>query len=132
MSQYPGRAGVHIDPDATAFLLAADETAIPAICQLFEHIPSVPIVVHLSVSHLEAIVDLHRDVDVTRHLAPNRAQSLESLCDTIRGSDLQTDTRIRAAGETAAMQRIRSYLFQEIDFPRSQTSVRGYWKRDIR
>ncbi len=124
--------GYPIDPDATAFLLAGDETAIPAICQLLEHLPSVPIAVHLSVSHTEAGVDLHRDVDVTWHLASNSADSAESLCDAIRATDLLPGTRVWAAGEAAAMQRIRNYLFREIDFPRSQASVRGYWKRDIR
>jgi NADPH-dependent ferric siderophore reductase len=37
--------------------------------------------------------------------------------------------RIWAAGEAAAMQRVRKYLFREIDFPRPHTSIRGYWKR---
>jgi NADPH-dependent ferric siderophore reductase len=37
-----------------------------------------------------------------------------------------------AAGEAAAMQRIRKYLFREIDFPRSDAHVRGYWKRGKR
>jgi NADPH-dependent ferric siderophore reductase len=60
----PGR-GYHIDPDATAFLLAGDETAIPGICQLLEYLPNIPITVHLSVPHTEATVDLHRNVDVT-------------------------------------------------------------------
>ncbi|MEA3503434.1 MAG: siderophore-interacting protein [Actinomycetota bacterium] len=127
----PGQ-GYRVDPVATAFLLAGDETAIPAICQLLEHLPSVPIAVHLSVSHMEATVDLHRDVDVTWHLAPNDADFAESLYDAIRATDLPPGMRIWAAGEAAAMQRIRNYLFREIDFPRSQTSVRGYWKRGIR
>jgi NADPH-dependent ferric siderophore reductase len=75
-------------------------------------------------------VDLHRDVDVTWQLAPNDAQSTEALRNAIRGSDLLAGTRVWAAGEAAAMQRIRSYLFQEIGFPRSRATVRGYWKRD--
>jgi NADPH-dependent ferric siderophore reductase len=32
------------------------------------------------------------------------------------------------AGEAAAVQRIRRHLFDERRIPRSQTSVRGYWK----
>lgn len=127
----PGR-GYHIDRDATAFLLAGDETAIPAICQLLEHLPSVPLAVHLLVSHAEARVDLHRDVDVTWHLASDSSDSQEPLSDAIRATILAHGLRIWAAGEAAAMQRIRSYLFREIDFPRSQATVRGYWKQDAR
>lgn len=127
----PGR-GYHIDRDATAFLLAGDETAIPAICQLLEHLPSVPLAVHLLVSHAEARVDLHRDVDVRWHVAFDNSDSQESLCDAIRATDLAHGLRIWAAGEATAMQRIRNYLFREIDFPRSRATVRGYWKRDIR
>jgi len=126
----PGR-GYHIDRDATGFLLAGDETAIPAICQLLEHLPGVPLAVHLLVSHTEARVDLHRDVDVTWHLASDSSNSREPLCDAIRATDLAHGLRIWAAGEAAAMQRIRNYLFREINFPRSQATVRGYWKRDI-
>lgn len=127
----PGR-GYDIDRDAAAFLLAGDETAIPAICQLLEHLPSVPVAVHLLVSHTEARVDLHRDVAVTWHAASDNSDSQESLCDAIRATDLAHGLRIWAAGEAAAMQRIRNYLFREIDFPRSQATVRGYWKRDNR
>jgi NADPH-dependent ferric siderophore reductase len=33
-----------------------------------------------------------------------------------------------AAGEAAAVQRIRRHLFDDRGLPRAQTSVRGYWK----
>ena len=127
----PGR-GYDIDPDATSFLLAGDETAIPAICQLLEHLPDVPISVHLSVSHPEAKVDLHRDVGITWHVATDSSDLEEPLCGAIRATDLEPGIRIWAAGEAAAMQRTRKYLFRDIGFPRSQAHVRGYWKRSIR
>jgi NADPH-dependent ferric siderophore reductase len=124
----PGR-GYDIDPEATSFLLAGDETAIPAICQLLEHLPNVPITVHVSLSDEEARVDVHREVDVTWHTASDVHDSEESLYNSIREADLESHLNIWAAGEAAAMQRIRRYLFSEVDFPRSQTNVRGYWKR---
>jgi NADPH-dependent ferric siderophore reductase len=34
-----------------------------------------------------------------------------------------------AAGEAAAMQRLRRHLFDERGVPRSAAVVRGYWKR---
>jgi NADPH-dependent ferric siderophore reductase len=124
----PGR-GYDIDPDATSFLLAGDETAIPAICQLLEDLPDVPISVHLSVSHPDAKLDLHRDVDVTWHVATDTADADEQLFSAVRSSTLGPGIRVWAAGEAAAMQRIRKYLFREIDFARSHAHVRGYWKR---
>jgi NADPH-dependent ferric siderophore reductase len=123
----PGR-GYTIDPDATAFLLAGDETAIPAICQLLEHLPLVPIVVHIAVRHADARVDLHRDVDVTWHVASEDGTQDDPLVEAIRTSDLVPGVRIWAAGEAAAVQRVRKYLFTERGFPRSDAHVRGYWK----
>jgi NADPH-dependent ferric siderophore reductase len=35
---------------------------------------------------------------------------------------------ISRMGEAAAMQRIRRHLFEDRGLPRSQASVRGYWK----
>ena len=127
----PGR-GYEIDPEATSFVLAGDETAIPAICQLLEHLPDVPISVHISVTHPDAKVDLHRDVDVRWHVASDSSDSEEPLCGAIRATDLDPGVRIWAGGEAAAMQRIRKYVFRDIGFPRSQAHVRGYWKRDLR
>ena len=127
----PGR-GYDIDADATGFLLAGDEAAIPAISQLLEHLPDVPTAVHLLVSHASAQVDLHRDVDDSWYVVPDGADPNEPLDNAIRATDLAPGLQIWAAGEAAAMQRIRTYLFREIDFPRSQTTVRGYWKRTIR
>ena len=57
----PGR-GYEADPDAEAFLLIGDESAIPAICQLLETLPDVPIVVHIEIVDPAAREDLHREV----------------------------------------------------------------------
>ncbi|MEP6658844.1 MAG: siderophore-interacting protein, partial [Acidimicrobiales bacterium] len=47
----PGR-GYTIDRDAPAFLLAGDETAIPAISQLLDAVPAeTPVQVHIEVAH---------------------------------------------------------------------------------
>lgn len=127
----PGR-GYDIDTGATGFLLAGDETAIPAICQLLEHLPDVPIAIHLLASDASARVDLHRDVDVSWYLVSDGADPDKSLDAAIRAVDLAPGLQIWAAGEAAAMQRLRSFLFREIGFPRSQATVRGYWKRTAR
>ena len=46
----------------------------------------------------------------------------------VRSADLEPGIRVWVAGEAAAMQRIRRHLFEDRGLPRSQASVRGYWK----
>ena len=52
----------------------------------------------------------------------------DALGAAVRDVDLVDGTRVWAAGEAAAMQRIRRHLFDDRGLPRSQTAVRGYWK----
>jgi NADPH-dependent ferric siderophore reductase len=123
----PGR-GYPIDPDATRFLLAGDESAIPAIGQLLETLPSEkPISVILEVAHPDARLDLH-GVDVEWCDLPAGAPPGDALVNAVTGADLPAGTRIWAAGEAAAMQRIRRHLLDERKIPRSETWIRGYWK----
>ncbi len=125
----PGRA-YSTDHGANAFVLVGDETAIPAICQLLEHLPTVPISVHIAVRYDDAIVDLHRDVATTWHVTSDRMPADEQLFKAITSMDLTPGVQFWGAGEAAAMQRIRKHLFNERSFPRSHTTIRGYWKRD--
>jgi NADPH-dependent ferric siderophore reductase len=125
----PGR-GYTIDHDAPAFLLAGDETAIPAISQLLEGLPAeTPVQVHIEVAHPDARLALpdHPRATVEWHDLPD-APAGDVLLDAVRGADLALGTRVWAAGEAAAVQRIRRHLFQDRGLPRTQTSVRGYWK----
>jgi NADPH-dependent ferric siderophore reductase len=132
----PGR-GYPIDPDATMFLLAGDESAIPAIGQLLEALPAgKPVRVIIEVAHPDARLDL-----------PSRPASAAppavEWCDLPAGeapggalvaavikaaADLPAGARIWAAGEAAAVQRIRRHLLDERGLPRSETWIRGYWK----
>jgi NADPH-dependent ferric siderophore reductase len=126
----PGR-GYAIDQDAPAFLLAGDETAIPAIGQLLEALPAErPVQVHIEVAHPAARQALpgHPHAAVAWHeLAPG-APPGDALAAAVRRADLVTGTRVWVAGEAAAVQRIRRHLFEDRGVPRAQTSVRGYWK----
>ncbi len=122
----PGRP-YEIETDATAFLLVGDESGIPAICQLLEVLPEVPITVHLETVQTDARVDLHRDVSVAWHLKPVDAPSGTALVEAVMGEALPEGVRVWAAGEAAAMQRIRKHL-AGVSLPRPQTHIRGYWK----
>jgi NADPH-dependent ferric siderophore reductase len=127
----PGR-GYAIDRDAPAFLLAGDESAIPAISQLLESLPpETPTQVAIEVAAPDGRVALpeHPNATIEWHdLAPG-ASTGEALVAAVRGSEIAPGTRVWAAGEAAAVQRIRRYLFDELAIPRAQTTVRGYWKR---
>jgi NADPH-dependent ferric siderophore reductase len=126
----PGR-GYTIDPGAPAFLLAGDETALPAIAQLLEALPvATPVDVHVEVAHADARLPLpgHPRATVTWHdLAPG-APPGDALVAAVRGAELPPGVRVWAAGEAAGVQRIRRYLFDDAGLARPQTVVRGYWK----
>lgn len=126
----PGR-GYVIDPEAPAFLLGGDESAIPAISQLLEALPAgIPVQVHIEVSDPEARVALpdHPAATVQWRELPAGATSGDALVAAVTGADLIPGIRVWVAGEAAAMQRIRRYLFDERQLSRAQATVRGYWK----
>lgn len=123
----PGR-GYAIDSTASGFLLIGDETAIPAICQLLEYLPDVPISAHIAIRDETARVDLHREVD-ERWLVTDAIDGLGPMfVDSIGDEAIGEGVRIWAAGEAAAMYAVRTHLFTELGVPRSVATVRGYWK----
>ena len=130
----PGR-GYAIDRDAHAFLLAGDETAIPAISQLLEALPADrPVQAHIEITHPDARHQLpaHPRATVEWCDLPPGATSGDALVAAVRSADLAPGTRVWAAGEAAAMQRIRRHLFVDRELPRAHAVVRGYWKHGRR
>jgi len=130
----PGR-GYTFDADAPGFLLAGDETAIPAISQLLEALPAeTPVQVLVEVAQPDARLGLseHRRATVQWcDLAPGSPPG-DALVAAVRDADLVAGVRVWAAGEAASMQRIRRHLFDDRELPRVQTAVRGYWKHGRR
>jgi NADPH-dependent ferric siderophore reductase len=123
----PGR-GYEVDADAPAFALLGDETALPAIGQLLDAIPAaVPVDVRVEVAHPDGRQSLARPVEWSE--LPAGAPPGDTLAAAIRELDLVPGTRVWAAGEAAAMQRIRRHLFDERGVGREHTTIRGYWKR---
>ena len=126
----PGR-GYPIDPDAGAFLLAGDESAIPALGQLLEALPAdKPVQVWVEVADPAARLDLpsHPKATVEWCDLPPGAPPGDALVAAVTGADLPAAARVWAAGEAAAMQRIRRHLFDERGLTRLETWIRGYWK----
>lgn len=126
----PGR-GYRVPHDAPAFLLAGDETAIPAMVQLLLALPTHSrIETHVEVATSAARLPLpdRPGATVEWHEAAAASSPGDALVEAVAGAALPTGVRVWAAGEAAAMQRIRRHAFQERRLPRAQTTVRGYWK----
>jgi NADPH-dependent ferric siderophore reductase len=56
----------------------------------------------------------------------------EALFDAVRGTEVPPEARVWAAGEAAAVQRIRRHLFDDRGLPRAAATIRGYWKHGRR
>jgi NADPH-dependent ferric siderophore reductase len=126
----PGR-GYAVDNDAPAYLLAGDETAIPAIMQLLEALPDdTRVQVHLEVGHPDAQLALpeHPGATVEWGDLPPGAVPGELLVEAVSGADLAPEAKVWVAGEAAAVWRVRKHLFEDRGLRRNQAAVRGYWK----
>lgn len=126
----PGR-GYRIDPGAPGFLLAGDETAIPAIAQLLEQIPpGIPVRALIEISHPEARLDLPEHP--AAHIAWRERDAGEppgaALVEAVRAADIEPGTRVWVAGEAGSLFHIRRNLLEERGLPRRTVTVRGYWK----
>lgn len=127
----PGRSE-HLDPDARSHLLVGDESALPAIGQLLEAIPSEHTVdVHVEISEPGARLELptHPGATVTWHVADPDARPGDAIVEAVTGIDELADA-VWVAGEAAAVQRLRRHLFDERGRSRRSVTARGYWKQD--
>ncbi len=125
----PGR-GYEIDPAAGSFLLAGDETALPAIGQLLEALPvDVTVTVHVEIADPTARMDLpaHPRATIDWHEAEAGAAPGAGFVAAIEATEDLPD-RIWVAGEAAAVQRVRKHLFDGRGIARSVATIRGYWK----
>ena len=123
--------GYEPDPKAPAFLVGGDESAIPAIRQVLAAVPpTIPIAVHVEIGAGDAELALgdHPAATVTWHVAAPDAPPGDALVAAVQAAEIAPSTRVWAAGEAAAVQRIRKHLFTERSLARADAHVRGYWK----
>lgn len=126
----PGR-GYEVDPTVSEYLVAGDETAVPAICQLLEEIPataSIRVLVEIGDADDRPELPRHNSASVDFLVRPPRRRPGETLAAAVVDTALDQDARVWAAGEAAAMQSIRRHLFGTLGRPRGTDTVRGYWK----
>ena len=122
----PGR-GYVLDPATRHHLFAGDESAIPAIRQLLAALPAgatAQVLVEIAAPEARlAAPELAAVEWIGADGVPGAA-----LAAAVTALDLPADVRVWAAGEAAAVQRIRTHLFTDRGLDRSQCTVRGYWK----
>lgn len=122
--------GYRIDPEVRSYLLAGDETAIPAICQLVENLdPGAEVDVIIEIADPVAQLDLPPHPGVTVDWVLQWGDSGDALAAAVSAAEIDDEARVWVAGEAAAVQRIRRHLFDERGLSRRQATVRGYWKR---
>ena len=125
----PGR-GYDIDVNANSYLLVGDETAIPAIAQLLEAMPNdLSTIVLIEVTDPEARLELPAgpETTITWLDLPDGSAPGAAMVDAVEQLEAMPEA-VWVAGEAAAMQRIRTHLFEQRGLIRSQATVRGYWK----
>jgi len=125
----PGRSEA-LDSDASSHLLVGDESALPAIGQLLEAIPSTQSVeVHIEITDPKAQFDLpaHPQAHVSWHVAGSAASPGDAMVAAVMSLEELADS-VWVAGHAAAVQRLRKYLFDERGRNRSNVTARGYWK----
>jgi NADPH-dependent ferric siderophore reductase len=123
--------GYKIDPAARSFMLAGDESALPAIGVLLQALPpTVEVQVLVEVRHVDARLQLpaHPGATVNWYQLDTGSRPGASLVAAVTRATLDPDVLVWAAGEAASMQRIRRHLFDERGLSRSHVVVRGYWK----
>ena len=126
----PGRSEP-LDAEARSFLLAGDESAIPAIGQLLESIAADrSIIVHIEVVHADAVIDLpeHPGATMNWHVLGSDDAPGAAMCAAVEAMEELPDS-VWVAGEAASIQHLRGYLFDVRELERSTVTARGYWKQ---
>jgi NADPH-dependent ferric siderophore reductase len=124
-------SGYAIDSAVASYVFFADESAVPAVCTILAELPSTATaVVHLErrASAEQADLTTHPGATITWAALPDGATPGDTLVSAAHEVGLDADTRVWAAGEAAAVQRIRKLMFDERGVPRSHATIRGYWK----
>lgn len=130
----PGR-GTDLAPEARRWLVAGDESALPAVTTLLEALaPEVTVDAVVEVRHRDAVVALPGHPGATLHWVeragadvPGEALVAHVDAAVSRAEFAPEDLWVWAAGEAAAVQRIRRVVAGE-GIPRARTVIRGYWK----
>jgi NADPH-dependent ferric siderophore reductase len=111
-------------------VLAGDESAVPAIGTILRALPETTratVLVEVADASAELPLDGPAGTEI-RWLVAEGDVPGDALVPALTALPVAPDDRVWAAGEAAAVQRVRRHLFDELGHPRRHATVRGYWK----
>ncbi|MEU6123933.1 siderophore-interacting protein [Streptomyces sp. NPDC047123] len=113
--------------DTEWLLLAADESALPAVANILDTLPpGLPVRVWIELHDLADRQDLPTKADAQVHWLTQEGTTPEA----IRGADLPDGVPYAwIAGESATVKAIRRHLVGERGFDRKKVAFSGYWRR---
>ncbi len=121
--------GHDVDRTASGYLLAGDETALPAIGVLLDALPpDIDRQVIVETDTAASRIDLPGAPPTRWLVRQPGSQPGDGLVDAIADTAIDPRSHVWVAGEAAAVQRVRRLLLDERGLDRSHTTIRGYWK----
>lgn len=129
----PSKSIYQVDPEARAFVLAGDESALPAIQTILESLPKgarAEVLVEVADASDEQGLSTDEDVRVTwLYRGDARGREGALLAKTLRDLDLSPEARYWVACEAGQVRAIRKTLLGEQGVDPSRLVTRGYWKQ---
>jgi NADPH-dependent ferric siderophore reductase len=120
------------------YLLAGDETAIPAIARRLEELPAgtrATVVLEVADADEEQPINRRTPADVEliwRHRAGAGSDTSRLLTEAVRQLEIPSGAVfVWAAGEASAIRALRRHLLGERGIPVERTRMTGYWKRSV-
>ena len=124
--------GYRIGEDYDVYVLAGDETALPAIARWLEEAPPDTrghVVIEVPGPESEQLLTVPPHVEVTwLHTDPTATDLFER---TVRNLDLspEDDVFVWLAGEAGMIKPLRRWVREDLGLTREHSSITGYWKR---
>lgn len=119
--------------DTDWVLLAADETALPALGAILNWLPTGTLVrAFVEVPHQQDIHDLvgPAELHVTWRVGERRSATSGGLADAVREAELPGGVPYAwIAGESAMVRTLRRHLVRERGYARARVQFSGYWRR---
>jgi NADPH-dependent ferric siderophore reductase len=132
VSAQPG-GSYTIDPTADWYLIAGDESALPAIGTIVEALPegkTARVLIEVIDAAEEQDLTSHAKLDVTWLHRGESAEAGRELEKTLREQELPAGQgRVWLGCEAEIMRNIRRYLLNERGMDRSEMHTHGYWKQ---
>lgn len=118
------------------YVLAADETALPAFARWLEHLrPGVPVTAYVEVQDADDEISLESAADLTvhwLHRGEREPGTTTLLADAVMVHEFpDRDGYVWAAGEAIGIKPLRSYSGRGMGFVPENWKVDGYWRLGV-